>query len=283
MRKFITSSIPIFLIVTGAIALIGLILIDQSLEKALNPVTLDQEIDLPDSLGATTLTITNFEKESLNAIYCEIPQSSHVILLCHGCQGHLYSYLELIEHIKTLDISVLAFDYRGFGLSDSVIISDETLIMDIKSGYNLLRQKNWNPQQIILYGQGLAAGIQGEFLKENSVGAWIMDNPIPSLSDAFTSKLYRLLTANRLSLYTSLEQFTGPGLVCYDAGIFPDTVLSAIQSTNNTLSFCKLPVEKAPTIGRDWNFWTTCMKEFFEKLGVPTTHQPYRHFVKKHH
>ena len=107
MRKFITLSIPIFLIVTGAIALIGLILINQSLEKAINPITLDQEIVLPDSLGATTLTITNFEKESLNAIYCEIPQSSHVILFCHGGQGHLYSYLELIEHIKTLDISVL--------------------------------------------------------------------------------------------------------------------------------------------------------------------------------
>lgn len=281
MRKIITWIIPIFLIITGAIALIGLILIEQSLEKTLNPAILDQEVELPSSLNATTLTITNSEKESLNAIYCEVPESSHVVLFCHGGQGHLYSYLDLIEQIKMLDVTVLAFDYRGFGLSDSVPISDETLIMDVKSGYNLLRQRSWNPQNIILYGQGLAAGIQGEFLNDYSVGAWIMDNPIPSLQDAFTGKLFRLLTTNRLSLYNSLEKFTGAGLVCYDSDHVSDTVLTAIQTTNNRLTFCRLPVGQSQNTGRDWDFWTTCMQHFFEKLGISKSTQTYRYFPKK--
>jgi pimeloyl-ACP methyl ester carboxylesterase len=276
MKKFIRFTALLFLFITGALAAMGLILIDQSLKIALNPVPLKQSVTLPDSFNAVPFTIHHESDESINAIYIDIPESTFVVLFCHSGKGNLYTHLEFLKHLKMLGLSVLAIDYRGFGLSDTVDITDDTLISDIKRSYDLLKEKNWPPQHILFYGLGLSAGIQGDFLNDLPIGGWIMDNPIPSLQDAQRGNIYRLLTANRLTLYNSLGRYRGAGLVLYDPGVVSDTILETLRSTNDALTFCKITGEPIQGEMRDWTSWVTCMKTFLAQLDVSETNQMYK-------
>lgn len=273
MKKFLKFSALVFLLVTGILAAAGIMVIDQSLTKALSPVLLKPPVNIPESLNAVPVTIRNEADESINALLINFPESSFIVLFCHSGKGNLYTHLEYIQHLKLLGISVLAIDYRGFGLSDQVDITDDTLISDIKQSYDLLREKNWMPQHIIFYGLGLSAGIQGDFLDDLPIGGWIMDNPIPSLQDALTGNVYRLLTANRLSLYNSLGRYQGAGLVFHDPDVVSDMILDALRSTNDTLMFCSVTGKSAQGETRDWMSWTACMETFLAQMDVSDMNQ----------
>ncbi len=272
------------MIVSGLIAGAGLLIMNRSLFKVIDPEVLSGPLEIPESLGGIRNTVGVKDEGELDTIYIEVPDSRIVVLYCHDGRGHLYQRLPMIEKLRELGVSVMAMDYRGFGASSPVEITDESLVMDIKHAYDALHRKKWMTTQIVMYGQGLSAGIQGVFLSEKLCGGWIMDNPLPSLQDAVTGSLTKKLTAGRLSLYDGLSRFRGQAMVCYDPVTVPDSIRNRIAETNNSVNFCEVTGNRSPETWRntDWDSWKACMLQFLARMEtLPEAEIPRRIPLKK--
>ena len=277
MKQLISKSIIFFMILTAILASIGLLIMDRSLDNALKPELLDAPGEIPESLNGIRNVVQVKDQGELDAIYMDNPDSRFVVLYCHDPRGHLHQRVPILEKFQELNLSVLAIDYRGFGASSNIKITDETLGLDLKYAYEALLRKKWKINQIILYGQGLSAGIQGLLLIDKQVGGWILDNPVPSLPDAIEFRLARFLTAERLSLYQPLSLFKGPVMVFHDPETTPESTLSRLVETRNGIEFCEIRGRRSPGEwdGADWDAWMVCIRRFLDQMAVlPDTARP---------
>lgn len=96
--------------------------------------------------------------------------SDRIILYCHGNYGNVsyYSHMPLIA--KRLGISLLMYDYRGFGKSRG-IASTSNIKDDGLNTYNYIKNNmGYNEDDIIVWGESLGG----------SIAAWIASNTNPS-------------------------------------------------------------------------------------------------------
>lgn len=270
MKQILTGCLISFIIVTGLLAGIGLLIMDHSIDSVLAPEVLDAPADIPESLNAEHQMISVRDEGQLDAIYINVPDSHFVILFCHEMKGHLYQRLPLLEKFRDMGFSVLAIDFRGYGASSPVEISDETLKMDLKFAYDALHRRKWTASQIILYGQGLSAGVQGLLLNEKTCGGWILDNPIPSLRDALSNRVSRTLTEGRLSMYEPFREFTGPAMVCYDPLVLNGSIRAELLNTRQATLFCEVTGRRIPDAwdSVDWGSWMHCMTQFKDRMAM---------------
>jgi hypothetical protein len=268
MKQLIKGIVLGFMIITALFAGAGLVIIDQSLKKALHPVRLTETPEIPDALNAQKISIKNKEDEVISALYIENSDSDFAVLFCHDGNGNLYDHLTTIETLYSCGVSVLAIDYRGFGLSDNVDISDETLVQDVIDGYDTLRRRNWRSRQIIFYSQGLFCGVLGQIVDDYAPHGWILENPVPSLQHVMSGKVTRLLTKNRLSLYNPLSRYDGRVFVSFDDGFVSETILSKMRSLNNDIVFCQISGEKTEFSDIFSNTKPHCIEEFISSIGI---------------
>ena len=75
-----------------------------------------------------------------------------VVLFCHGNAGNISHRLESIRIFHELGLSVLIFDYRGFGLSEGRI-SEKGSYLDAGAAWDyLVEGRGVNPSEIIIFG-----------------------------------------------------------------------------------------------------------------------------------
>lgn len=111
----------------------------------------DKHIQLDDNI--VTYKINTNDDEQLDSIYYKNEESEKLIIFAHGNAGNMYNRLDFIDNFK--DYSVLMFDYRGYGNSTG-IPSEMGIYTDIMSVWNYcIGQLNYNPSDIILYGESL--------------------------------------------------------------------------------------------------------------------------------
>jgi pimeloyl-ACP methyl ester carboxylesterase len=112
--------------------------------------------------------------------------SDKIILLCHGNGGNISDRESKIRPLHNLGYSVLVFDYSGYGKSSGVP-SEQQLYDDTSAMVALLRQ-NYNPDQIILYGESLGAPVATYAARRYSVGTLILEAPLPSMKVLIENK-----------------------------------------------------------------------------------------------
>lgn len=94
--------------------------------------------------------------------------SDRIIIYCHGNYGNMSYYPHLPLLAKRLGISLLMFDYRGFGLTKG-IPSTESIKEDGIIVYEWIKQY-YNEDKIIVWGESLGG----------SIAAWIASCNHPS-------------------------------------------------------------------------------------------------------
>ncbi|MBN1295646.1 hypothetical protein JXA80_02630 [bacterium] len=275
MKTMLKRLMIVFIGISGILAAAGLFLMDSTLSDLLNPVLIDEAPLIPDDLKTIPMKILiKNEEGSVHGLYMDVPDSDFIVLYCHDCNGNLFDRLEMMRRFKELGLSVFAVDYRGFGLSDHVEISDETFREDLKKIYDALRRKRWSASQIIIYGQGISVGIQGDLLASVQCAAWVMDNPIPALQDSTSNSIRRFLTVDRLSAYPALATFQGPVLVCYDDTMISSDTLARLHTIRASIDMCA--VRGGRTRDRmddvDWPAWRACMDVLID--GLAKTERP---------
>jgi len=137
---------------------------------------------------------------SLHGWYLPHPGAVHTLLFCHGNAGNISHRLDSLEIFHELGLSVLIFDYRGYGKSGGVP-SEAGSYRDVKAAWAfLVGEKGVPPDRVILYGRSLGAAVAAALPDRNRAAALILESAFTSVPD-LAQALYPWLPARWLSRY----------------------------------------------------------------------------------
>ncbi|MCD6423387.1 MAG: alpha/beta hydrolase [Elusimicrobia bacterium] len=134
----------------------------------------------------------------LNGWYlCPLKPRGETILFCHGNAENLSHYLDEIKQFYDIGFCVLAFDYRGFGLSEGEI-SEEGTYIDADAAWNyLVKVKKVLPEKIIIVGRSLGGPIAAYLALKHHPRALFLEATFTSIKDIAKMK-YPFLPAKFL-------------------------------------------------------------------------------------
>jgi uncharacterized protein len=113
-----------------------------------------------------------------------VRQGNQVILSCHGNAGNITSRFKKAQLMALSGVSVLLFDYRGYGKSDQATLCEEAIYEDTLSALGFLHDKDFTHSQIILHGVSLGGG-PATFLAEkyNDFAGIFLESTFTSMPD----------------------------------------------------------------------------------------------------
>lgn len=139
--------------------------------------------------GATEeLWIDTPDGERLYAWYCRAPNPKASALFCHGNTGNLTISADIIPHLLTAGLSVLFFDYRGYGKSSGRTTYRGVLADGVTAArfHDTIRPKELRS---ILYGFSLGGAVAAQVIKRHPFDALILQSTFTSLTN-ITRVLY---------------------------------------------------------------------------------------------
>jgi uncharacterized protein len=193
----LVSILGVFVLIYAALVL--LIYIFQSHfiffpEKSLNQTPTDVGLDFED------VNFSSSDNVKLHGWFISVKNSIGVLLFCHGNAGNISHRLESIQIFSRLGLNVFIFDYRGYGQSQGKM-TENGAYLDAKAAWNYLTQiKNFNPNNIIIFGRSLGGSIATKIALNNDQAALIIESTFTSAKD-MAAKHYPFLPVRLLLKY----------------------------------------------------------------------------------
>ncbi len=145
--------------------------------------------------------ITTSDRVRLHAwLFRASDAKAPVLIWFHGNAGNLTDRAEMAAEIAKRGVSVLLFDWRGYGKSEGRA-SESGLFHDSLAAYDFVHATK--PSSIVLYGESLGGPYAAYVAKERKgAHAVIIENSFPSLM-ALGNALYKLGWTAPFALRTS--------------------------------------------------------------------------------
>jgi len=186
-------------LVLGYLVILGLVYIRQD-SMIYYPV---REIsNTPGDIGLNFEEVTLKTKDgvTISAWYIPTRHERGVVLFCHGNAGNISHRLDSIRIFHDLKLSVLIFDYRGYGKSEGSP-TEEGTYLDAESAWNyLVNIKHTSPEKIILFGRSLGSAVAAEIALNHRAGALIIESGFTSIPD-FGRKFFPYLPVRLIARY----------------------------------------------------------------------------------
>jgi uncharacterized protein len=132
--------------------------------------------------------IKTADGENINALFFRGVRDD-VVLYFHGNAGDLSGWQFVGEDFVQYGYNLLIIDYRGYGKS-SGSISEEGFYADSEAAYGfLIQQKNFNPQDVIIYGRSVGTGVAVHLATRVPNKGLILESPYTSLKSLADEKL----------------------------------------------------------------------------------------------
>ncbi len=113
--------------------------------------------------------------------FVEASRAGAVLLWCHGNAGNIVHRLDNLRELYRLGLSVLLFDYRGYGRSEGRP-SEDGLYQDAMAAYDyLVVKRRIRPERIILFGRSLGGAVAGEVAAQRPIAGLILESTFPSV------------------------------------------------------------------------------------------------------
>lgn len=148
--------------------------------------------------------------------------SPKVILYLCGVGRNMgdYNYLARMSAFRQLGFSVLAFDYRGYGLSEGDFPNELQVYEDSQAAWNYLRKAyQIPPDQILIYGESLGGAIALDLaVKHPEASGLIMQSTFTSMAEVIKHKSFlrifpiRLLLTERFDSLSKIRSLQIPVL-----------------------------------------------------------------------
>jgi len=137
------------------------------------------------------------------------PGGAGAVLVCNGNAGDRSMRAELAVALNRLGLSVLLFDYRGYG-GNPGRPSEDGLAADVRAAQAwLAAQPEVDPKRIAYFGESLGAAVAVGLAVQRPPAALVLRSPFTSLADVGAVH-YPWLPIRRLLLdrYPSIERIT---------------------------------------------------------------------------
>jgi uncharacterized protein len=145
-----------------------------------------------------------FETEdgiTISGWYIPAKNEKGVLLFCHGNAGNISHRLDSIKIFHNLSLSVLIFDYRGYGKSNGKP-SEKGTYLDAEAAWNyLVNVKQKPPEEIILFGRSLGGAVAAEIALMKNPAGLIIESSFTSVPE-LGSKLYPWLPVKLISKFS---------------------------------------------------------------------------------
>jgi fermentation-respiration switch protein FrsA (DUF1100 family) len=165
------------------------------------------------------------------------------VLLCHGNAGNVSYQFDQIELFRKLNLSVLTFDYRGFGQSDGKPCEDG-LYRDGDAAWRyLVETKHIAPEHIIIFGHSLGGSVAAWLGKEVCAGAMILQSTFTTMKQiakcVYPYFPLRKLMRSRYDTLANVSQAKSPVLVIHS----PDDEVIPFKHGKDIFEAAKPPKE----------------------------------------
>jgi fermentation-respiration switch protein FrsA (DUF1100 family) len=147
--------------------------------------------------------------------YCPVDRPRAVVLACHGNAGNItLSASRLTMLTKRFHVSVLMFDYRGYGRSDGQP-SEKGVLADGRAARAWLASKaNVKEKDVVLLGSSLGGGVAVQLAAERGARGLILENTFSSMVDVAAHHYPGLpvswLMTNRFESARHIGAYHGP-------------------------------------------------------------------------
>lgn len=138
-----------------------------------------------------------------------------VVLFCHGNAGNVTHREDVLRALYEIcGVSVLVFDYRGYGRSQGSP-DEEGVLADARAARTWLAEREGIPEErIVLMGESLGGAVAVHLAAESGAAGVVLENSFSSLPDVaayhFPWLPVRLLMQTRLDATEKIASYTGP-------------------------------------------------------------------------
>ncbi len=163
-----------------------------------------------------------------------------VMVWCHGNAGNISHRLEHLAALVKAGVSILIFDYRGYGRSAGQP-SEQGLYTDAETAFQfLIHDRKIAPSRIVIYGESLGTAVAADLASRHSdVAGVILEAPFGSIQAA-AKLLYGALPVHtllqaRFDVFARLKQIRRPLLVIHGDrdSILPISLGKAVYDAAN--------------------------------------------------
>jgi fermentation-respiration switch protein FrsA (DUF1100 family) len=120
------------------------------------------------------------------------------LLFFHGNAGNVSHRLDSLRIFHELGLSVLIFDYRGYGLSEGRPDEEGTHRDALAAWRHLTETRGIPARRAVLFGRSLGAALAAWLAARERPGGLILESAFTSVPD-LAAELYRWLPARRLA------------------------------------------------------------------------------------
>lgn len=120
----------------------------------------------------------------LHAWLLPLEGATRTVLVCNGNAGNMsYRLDRAVEMQRRLGVSVLLFDYRGYGRSEGSP-DEQGTYRDARAAYQyLVETRRVSAKDLVLFGESLGAAIAVQVALERPAGALIIESAFTSIPD----------------------------------------------------------------------------------------------------
>jgi len=142
-----------------------------------------------------------------------------VVVFAHGNAGHLQHRIYRAELLRDrFQLSVLLFDYRGYGLSEGTATVEGALADTRAAQAQAAELAQTTPDQVILMGRSLGGALVAEVAAESTPRAVVIESSFRSLQEICRVHFPRmtwLVSAHKLNATAALQNYHGPLLLSH--------------------------------------------------------------------
>lgn len=206
----------------------------------------------PDAYGLAyeEVALTAADGVRLAAWYLPVESAPGCVLVCHGNAGNIEHRLMVARAFQAMGLSVLLFDYRGYGNSEGRP-SEKGTVLDAQAALGwLLDERGFDLGRIALYGESLGGGVALALAAGRPLAAVVVESTFTSLPE-LGARIYpllpvRLIASIRYDNLEALRTLRAPLLVLHS----PEDEIVPFDFGRELFEAAPAPKEFIATAGR---------------------------------
>ncbi|MEE2777698.1 MAG: alpha/beta hydrolase [Acidobacteriota bacterium] len=119
----------------------------------------------------------------LHAWWIPHPKARGAVLYCHGNNGNISHRLGALGDLRRMKVSVLAFDYRGYGRSEGEP-SEDGVYRDARAAWDhLTGPLGVEPSKVLLFGHSLGGAVAIETALHRQIAGLVVQSSFTHIRD----------------------------------------------------------------------------------------------------